>query len=106
MATTITWATGPYRYETAGKGFIDQVEWRVTGTDGDTSDSSTYGSVSLDRPEDSDMVERATFGTKENLVTAIKAKLGADAVTAAETACETAVASLKAPVHSYATAES
>ena len=106
MATTITWTTGPYRHETAGKGFIDQVEWRLTGTDGDISDSSTFGSVYLDRPEDSDMVERATFATQANLVAAVKAKLGADAVTAAETACENAVASLKAPLHSYATAES
>ena len=106
MATTITWATGPYRHETAGKGFIDYVEWRVTGTKGDVTDSSTYGSVTLDRPEDSDMVERATFATKANLLAAVKAKLGADAVTSAESACENAVAALEAPIHSYATAES
>ena len=106
MATTITWATGLYRHETAGKGFVDQVEYRLQGVDGDTEDSSVFGSVNLDRPEDNDMVERATFATQANLVAAVKEKLGADAVTAAETACENAVASLKAPLHSYATAES
>lgn len=106
MATTITWTTGPYRYETAGKGFIDQVEYRLKGVDGDTADASVYGAVNLDRPEDADMEDRATFATQAKLLTAVKAKLGAEAVTAAETACENAVASLKAPVHSYATPES
>ncbi len=106
MAATITWKTGPFRYETAGKGFVDQVEYRLTGVDGDTEDSSVYGSVTLDRPEDADMEDRSTFATQAKLVAAVKAKLGADAVTAAENACENAVASLKAPLHSYATAES
>ena len=106
MAATITWASGSYRYETAGKGFVDQVEYRLTGVDGDTTDSSIYGSVNLDRPEDADMEDRSTFATQAKLVAAIKAKLGTDEVTAAETACENVVASLKAPLHSYAIAES
>ena len=106
MAATITWASGSYRYETAGKGFVDQVEYRLTGVDGDTTDSSIYGSVNLDRPEDADMEDRSTFATQAKLVAAIKAKLGSDGVTAAETSCEDAVSSLKAPLHSYAIAES
>ena len=106
MATTITWTTGLYRYETAGKGFIDEVEYRLKGVDGDTEDSSIYGSVTLDRPEDSDMEDRATFATQEKLVAAVKAKLGEAGVTTAEGSCKDAVAVLKAPVHSFASAES
>ena len=92
MAATITWSAGPYRHETAGKGFIDQVEYRLTSVDGET--------------EDADMEDRSTFATQAKLIAAIKEKLGTEGVTEAESASQNAVAALKAPVHSYATAES
>ena len=106
MAATITWSAGPYRHETAGKGFIDKVEYRLTSVDGETEDASVYGSVTLDRPEDADMEDRSTFATQAKLIAAIKEKLGTEGVTEAESASQNAVAALKAPVHSYATAES
>ena len=106
MAATVTWSSGPYRYATAGKGCVDQVEYRLTGVDGDVTDSSFYGSVDLDRPSDDDMEDRSTFATQAKLVAAIKAKLGADAVASAEDACKATVAALKAPTHAVATAES
>ncbi len=105
MAATVTWSAGPYRYETAGKGFVDQVEYRLTGVDGEVTDSSVYGSVNLDRPSDDDMEDRSAFATEEKLVAAVKAKLGSDAVTSAEDSCKATVAALAAPTHATAMPE-
>lgn len=106
MAATITWTTGPYRYETAGKGFIEEVEWRLKGVDGEVSDESIYGRLALARPADADMVERSTFATQANLIAAVKAQLGAEAVAIEEGRCQAAIDALKNPTHATATAES
>ena len=54
MAATITWSVDSHKHETAGKKCVLSVSYRVTGVDGDTTDS-IYSEVSLDRPSDSDM---------------------------------------------------
>ena len=98
MAATITWSIDSHYHETAGKKCILSAAYRVTGVDGDTTDS-IYSEVKLDRPSDSDMKDYADFlGSGDSaLVAAIKAKLGDDDVTAKENAVKEIVASLKAP---------
>ena len=98
MAVTITWSIDSHKHETAGKKCILTVSYRVTGVDGDTTDS-IYNDVKLDRPSDSDMQEYSDFLGSGNtaLVAAVKAKLGTDDVTAKENAVKEIVASLKAP---------
>ena len=103
MALTLTWTTGPYRYELAGKQFIDQVEYRIKAVDGDKEDDSYFGTVSLDRPDDVDMEARSSFATQAKLLAAVKAKLGVDTIAAAE---DSATLVLQAKTHSTATAES
>ena len=99
MAATITWSVDSHKHETAGKKCILSVSYRVTGVDGDTTDS-IYSEVSLDRPSDSDMKDYAEFlGTGDAaLVAAVKAQLGDDKVKAHEDAVTAKVAELKAPV--------
>ena len=98
MAATITWSVDSHKHETAGKKCVLSVSYRVTGVDGDTTDS-IYSEVSLERPSDSDMQDYATFlGSGDTaLVAAVKAKLGTDTVTANENAVKNSVAALKAP---------
>ena len=74
------------------------VAYRVTGVDGDFTDS-LFNDLVLDRPSDSDMKDYAEFlGTGDAaLVAAVKAKLGTDTVTANEDAVKNSVAALKAP---------
>ena len=98
MAATITWSVDSHKHETAGKKCILSVSYRVTGVDGDITDSS-YSEVALDRPSDSDMKDYADFlGSGDDaLVAAVKAKLGAETVTANEDAVKNSVAVLKAP---------
>ena len=98
MAATITWSVDSHKHETAGKKCVLSVSYRVTGVDGDTTDS-IYSEVSLDRPSDSDMQDYADFlGTGDAaLVAAVKAKLGADTIKQNEDAVNASVAMLKAP---------
>ena len=98
MAATITWSVDSHKHETAGKKCVLSVSYRVTGVDGDTTDS-IYSEVALDRPSDSDMKDYADFlGSGDDaLVAAIKAKLGDEEVTAKENAAKELVAKLKAP---------
>ena len=98
MAATITWSVDSHKHETAGKKCVLRVSYRVTGIDGDTTDS-IYSEVSLDRPSDSDMQDYADFlGTGDAaLIAAVKAKLGTDKVTADENAVKEMVAISKAP---------
>ena len=102
MAATITWSVDSHKHETAGKKCVLSVSYRVTGVDGDTNDS-IYSEVSLDRPSDSDMKDYADFlGTGDAaLVAAVKAKLGADQVTAQENAVKANVEQLKAPTETW-----
>ena len=78
MAATITWSVDSHKHETAGKKCVLSVSYRVTGVDGDTTDS-IYSEVSLDRPSDSDMKDYSEFlGTGDAaLIAAVKAKIGA-----------------------------
>ena len=98
MAATITWSVDSHKHETAGKKCVLSVSYRVTGVDGDTTDS-IYSEVSLDRPSDSDMQDYADcLGTgNAALVAAVKAKLGTETVAANEEAVKNSVAALKAP---------
>ena len=98
MAATITWSIDTHKHETAGKKCILSVAYRISGVDGDATDS-ICDLVKLDRPSDSDMQDYSTFLGSGNtaLVAAVKAKLGADDVTAKENAVKEIVASLKAP---------
>ena len=107
MAATITWSVDSHKHETAGKKCILSVSYRVTGVDGDTTDS-IYDEVKLDRPSDSDMQDYATFlGSGDTaIVAAVKAKLGADQVTAQENAVKTNVEQLKAPTETWTTGPS
>ena len=102
MAATITWSVDSHKHETAGKKCVLSVSYRVTGVDGDTTDS-IYSEVSLDRPSDSDMKEKATFLGSGNsaIVAAVKAKLGADRVTQLEDAVKAAIENLKAPTETW-----
>ena len=100
MATTLTWTTGPYKAETAGKECVSEVEYRCKGKDA-SAESEFYGTVSLDRPEDADMIARATFATASTLVTAIKEKLGSSEVTRIETTVKAGVLKVKAPTHQW-----
>ena len=96
MAATITWSVDSHKHETAGKKCVLSASYRVTGVDGDTSDS-IYSEVSLDRPSDSDMKDYAEFLGTGNaaLVAAVKAKLGAETVTANEDAVKNSKENLK-----------
>ena len=98
MAATITWSIDTHKHETAGKKCILSVAYRITGVDGDATDS-ICDLVKLDRPSDSDMKDYSEFlGTGDAaLVAAVKAKLGTDTVTANEDAVKNSVAALKAP---------
>ena len=98
MAATITWSIDSHKHETAGKKCILNVSYRVTGVDGDFTDSF-YNEINLDRPSDSDMQDYATFlGSGDTaLVAAVKAKLGSDEVTAQENIAKANVEQLKAP---------
>ena len=98
MAATITWSIDTHKHETAGKKCILSVAYRITGVDGDATDS-ICDLVKLDRPSDSDMQDYADFLGTGNaaLVAAVKAKLGTDTVTANEDAVKNSVAALKAP---------
>ena len=98
MAATITWSVDSHKHETAGKKCILSVAYRITGVDGDATDS-ICDLVKLDRPSDSDMQDYATFLGSGNtaLVAAVKAKLGTETVTANEDAVKNSVAALKAP---------
>jgi len=98
MAATITWSIDAHKHETAGKKCILNVSYRVTGVDGDFTDS-IYNEINLDRPSDSDMQDYATFlGSGDTaLVAAVKAKLGSEKVTADENAVKEMVAIAKAP---------
>ena len=102
MAVTITWSVDSHKHETAGKKCVLSVSYRVTGVDGDATDS-IYNEVKLDRPSDSDMQDYATFlGSGDTaIVAAVKAKLGADEVTAQENAVKTNVEQLKAPTETW-----
>ena len=98
MAATITWSVDSHKHETAGKKCILSVSYRVTGVDGDTTDS-IYSEVSFDRPSDADMQDYSTFLGSGNtaLIAAVKAKIGTEEVTAKEDALKNSVAALKAP---------
>ena len=98
MAATITWSIDSHKHETAGKKCVLNVSYRVNGVDGDTADS-LYSEVALDRPSDSDMKDYSEFlGTGDAaLIAAVKAKIGAEEVTAKEDAIKNSVAALKAP---------
>ena len=98
MAATITWSIDTHQHETAGKQCILNVAYRITGIDGDVTDS-ICDLVKLDRPSDSDMKDYAEFlGTGNTaLVAAVKAKLGSEKVTADENAVKEMVATAKAP---------
>tara|TARA_B100001250_G_scaffold187981_1_gene161508 strand:+ start:1502 stop:1831 length:330 start_codon:yes stop_codon:yes gene_type:complete len=102
MAVTITWSVDSHYHETAGKKCILSVSYRVTGVDGDITDS-IYNEAKLDRPSDSEMQDYATFlGSGDTaIVAAVKAKLGADEVTAQENAVKTNVEQLKAPTETW-----
>ena len=104
MATTITWSIDSHKHETAGKKCILNVSYRVTGVDGDITDS-IHNEIKLDRPSDSDMQDYATFLGSGNtaLVAAVKAKLGSEKVTADENAVKEMVAILKAPSEVWTT---
>tara|TARA_B100001113_G_scaffold251825_1_gene207503 strand:+ start:173 stop:502 length:330 start_codon:yes stop_codon:yes gene_type:complete len=98
MAATITWSVDSHKHETAGKKCVLNVSYRVNGVDGDVTDS-IYHEIALDRPSDSDMKDYSEFlGTGDAaLIAAVKAKLGAEQVTAKEDAVKNSVAALKAP---------
>jgi len=102
MAVTITWSIDAHYHETAGKKCITKVSYRISGVDGEFK-SDMNDVISLDRPSDSDMQDYATFlGSGDTaIVTAVKAKLGADKVTAKENAVKTNVEQLKAPVQTW-----
>ena len=61
MAATITWSIDTHKHETAGKKCILSVAYRITGVDGDATDS-ICDLVKLDRPSDSDMKEYPLIG--------------------------------------------
>ena len=103
MAVTLTWYTGPYRYELTGKGCIDEIEYRIKVVDGNKEDDTFFGTTTLDRPSDADMEDRSTFATQAKLVAAVKAKLGSDVIAASE---YSATYELQQKTHSTATAES
>lgn len=98
MAATITWSIDTHKHETAGKKCILSVAYRITGIDGDATDS-ICDLVKLDRPSDSNMKDYAEFlGTGNTaLVAAVKAKLGLEKVTADENTVKEMVARAKAP---------
>ena len=107
MAATITWSIDTHKHETAGKKCILSVAYRITGVDGDATDSIS-DLVKLDRPSDSEMQDYATFLGSGNtaIVAAVKAKLGADQVTAQENIVKTNVEQLKAPTETWTTGPS
>jgi len=102
MAATITWSVDSHRHETAGKQCILSVAYRVTGVDGDFTDS-LFNDLVLDRPSDSDMKEKATFLGSGNtaIVAAVKAKLGDTKVSEIEEAVKAAIENLKAPTETW-----
>ena len=85
MAATITWSVDSHKHETAGKKCILSVAYRITGVEGDATDS-ICDLVKLPRPAVSDMKDYTEFlGTGNTaLVAAVKAKLGSEKVTADE----------------------
>ena len=102
MAATITWSVDSHRHETAGKQCILSVAYRVTGVDGDFTDS-LFNDLVLDRPSDSDMKEKATFLGSGNtaIVAAVKAKLGDTKVSEIEEAVKAAIENLNAPSETW-----
>ena len=102
MASTITWSVDSHLHDTAGKKFIKQVSYRVSGVDGEFNDS-IFNIVKLDRPADSDMQDYLTFlGTGDTvLVEAVKSKLGSEKITEIENAIKENVAKLKAPTETW-----
>ncbi len=74
MATE-TWSYKGYSAENDGKQYVRKVDYRVVTQDGDYKETSR-GFVILARPSDSDMVDRETWATEENIINAIKANLG------------------------------
>tara|TARA_B100000427_G_C15512204_1_gene596738 strand:- start:2569 stop:2898 length:330 start_codon:yes stop_codon:yes gene_type:complete len=102
MASTITWSVDSHLHDTAGKKFIKQVSYRVSGVDGEFNDS-IFNVIKLDRPADSDMQDYSTFlGTGDTvLVEAVKSKLGSEKITEIENAIKENVAKLKAPTETW-----
>jgi len=79
MAATTTWALARVDYDVSD-GFCHTAHWTVTRVDGDYSESS-YGSISLTRPES--LTTRTDIKT-EDFIADVKAVLGADQVTSLE----------------------
>ena len=79
MAGTFTWSYRGYQAENAGKQYIKKVEYQCIGEEGGFKQTHK-GILILDRPSDSDMVDRSTWATDANIIAAVKAKLGATKV--------------------------
>jgi len=74
MATE-TWSYKGYSAENAGKQYVRKVDYRVVTTEGELTETAR-GFVILARPSESDMVDRETWATEENIINAVKANLG------------------------------
>ena len=95
MAHTWTVSTMDYDVSSGGKtNVVTQLHWRCTKTDGDHTGSS-YGSVGLEAPGET-FVEWVDI-TEETAVGWAKAAVGADAVTAIESAIDAQIAELATP---------
>ncbi len=75
MAGTFTWSYKGYQAENADKQYVKKVEYQCIGEEGGFKQTAK-GFVILDRPSDSDMVDRSTWATDANIIAAVKAKLG------------------------------
>jgi len=94
MATT-TWSLDDVNYDVSD-GFCHTAHWRVKTVDGDYQ-SSSYGSVALNRP--SSLTARTDLKAAD-IIADVKAVLGTDQVTAIETALTNDIAEQKTPTQS------
>ena len=84
MANTYVWKIADLKRDLSD-GFAHTAHWFVTAvsdqldSDGNAYNSGAYGSIGLDRPE---TLEEFEDLTEDDIVAAVKAKLGAETVTA------------------------
>jgi len=91
MATT-SWGLANTDYD-LDDGFVHTAHWTCVRTDGSYS-ASSYGSISLARPET--LTARTDLTTAE-IITSVKQDLGSDQVTAIENGLELQISEEKTP---------
>ena len=91
MATT-SWGLANTDYDLSD-GFVHTAHWTCLRTDGSYS-ASSYGSISLARPET--LIERTDLTTAE-IITSVKEGLGSDQVTAIENGLQLQISEEKTP---------